>query len=173
MWPEVPCQAPRGHPVEYLVNLFLLDYLTLAYFEITILISDTPLPCLPQLPTTGRSWREIMHIQVRQCGSKIQGQVLGEYRPQWQLFGGLDLQLECINVYYNKASSHKYVPRAILMDLEPGTMDSVSDLGLSGISSGLTTLFLVRVGPSNSWAKGYSMKGAELVNCLGHGAEWV
>lgn len=40
----------------------------------------------------------------------------------------------------------------------------VSDLGLSGTYSGLTTSFLVRVGPSNSWAKGYSMKGAELID---------
>ena len=28
-------------------------------------------------------------------------------------------------VYYNEATGGRYVPRAILMDLEPGTMDSV------------------------------------------------
>ncbi|GBL60590.1 Tubulin beta-5 chain, partial [Araneus ventricosus] len=39
--------------------------------------------------------------------------------------GDSDLQLERINVYYNEASGGKYVPRAILLDLEPGTMDSV------------------------------------------------
>ena len=31
----------------------------------------------------------------------------------------------CINVYFNEATGGRYVPRAILMDLEPGTMDSV------------------------------------------------
>ena len=37
-----------------------------------------------------------------------------------------ELQLERINVYFNEASSyHHYVPRAILFDLEPGTMDSI------------------------------------------------
>lgn len=36
-----------------------------------------------------------------------------------------DLQLERINVYYNEANGGKYVPRAVLVDLEPGTMDSV------------------------------------------------
>ena len=36
-----------------------------------------------------------------------------------------DLQLERINVYFNEATGGRYVPRAILMDLEPGTMDSV------------------------------------------------
>ncbi|KAL3577383.1 hypothetical protein D5086_022666 [Populus alba] len=39
--------------------------------------------------------------------------------------GDSDLQLERINVYYNEASGGRYVPRAVLMDLEPGTMDSV------------------------------------------------
>ena len=28
-------------------------------------------------------------------------------------------------MYYNEASGGKYVPRAVLVDLEPGTMDSV------------------------------------------------
>ncbi|CAH1240968.1 TUBB4B [Branchiostoma lanceolatum] len=39
--------------------------------------------------------------------------------------GDSDLQLERINVYYNEATGGRYVPRAVLMDLEPGTMDSV------------------------------------------------
>ena len=33
---------------------------------------------------------------------------------------------ELWNVYYNEVGSNKYVPRAILVDLEPGTMDSDS-----------------------------------------------
>ena len=32
--------------------------------------------------------------------------------------GDSDLQLERINVYYNEATGGRYVPRAILMDLE-------------------------------------------------------
>lgn len=39
--------------------------------------------------------------------------------------GDSDLQLERINVYYTEANGGKYVPRAILVDLEPGTMDAV------------------------------------------------
>ncbi|XP_077650585.1 tubulin beta-4 chain-like [Urocitellus parryii] len=45
--------------------------------------------------------------------------------PSGNYVGDSDLQLERISIYYNEASSHKYVPRAILVDLEPGTMDSV------------------------------------------------
>ena len=33
-----------------------------------------------------------------------------------------DLQLEHINEYSNEATGRRYVPRAILLDLEPGTM---------------------------------------------------
>ena len=39
--------------------------------------------------------------------------------------GENDMQLERIDVYYNEANNGKYVPRAVLIDLEPGTMDSV------------------------------------------------
>lgn len=35
------------------------------------------------------------------------------------------MQLERIDVYYNEVNGNRYVPRAILVDLEPGTMDSV------------------------------------------------
>ena len=45
--------------------------------------------------------------------------------PTGSYTGTSDLQLERINVYYNEAGSAKYVPRAVLVDLEPGTMDSV------------------------------------------------
>ncbi|KAF0289771.1 Tubulin beta-4B chain [Amphibalanus amphitrite] len=39
--------------------------------------------------------------------------------------GDSDLQIERINVYFNEGSDAKYVPRAVLVDLEPGTMDAV------------------------------------------------
>lgn len=45
--------------------------------------------------------------------------------PNGYYHGESDLQHERIDVYYNEASSGKYVPRAVLIDLEPGTMDSV------------------------------------------------
>merc|ERR1711988_269307 len=48
--------------------------------------------------------------------------------PTGTYHGDSDLQLERINVYYNEATGGRYVPRNILMDLEPGTMDSVLDV---------------------------------------------
>ena len=67
--------------------------------------------------------------------------------------GTNDLQLERINVYYNEVGANKYVPRAVLVDLEPGTMDSVR-------SGPLGTLFrpdnfvFGQNGAGNNWAKG-------------------
>ena len=45
--------------------------------------------------------------------------------PTGTYIGDSELQLERIEVYYNEASGGKFVPRAVLVDLEPGTMDSV------------------------------------------------
>ncbi len=45
--------------------------------------------------------------------------------PTGTYHGDSDLQLDRINVYYNEASGGKYVPRSVLVDLEPGTLDSV------------------------------------------------
>ncbi|CAK0900672.1 unnamed protein product [Prorocentrum cordatum] len=76
--------------------------------------------------------RELVHIQGGQCGNQI-GAKFWERRisdehgidPTGTYHGDSDLQLERINVYYNEATGGRYVPRAVLMDLEPGTMDSV------------------------------------------------
>ena len=75
--------------------------------------------------------REIVAVQGGQCGNQIGAKfwevVSDEHGidPTGTYHGDSDLQLERINVYYNEATGGRYVPRAILMDLEPGTMDSV------------------------------------------------
>ena len=75
--------------------------------------------------------REIVHIQGGQCGNQIGAkfwEVISDEHgvdPTGTYHGDSDLQLERINVYFNEATGGRYVPRAILMDLEPGTMDSV------------------------------------------------
>ena len=75
--------------------------------------------------------REIVHVQAGQCGNQIGAkfwEVISDEHgvdPTGTYHGDSDLQLERINVYYNEATGGRYVPRAILMDLEPGTMDSV------------------------------------------------
>ena len=87
--------------------------------------------------------REIVHIQTGQCGNQI-GQKFWETISEEHgidgeglYVGDNEFQLDRINVYYNTgAVGDKYVPRAIMVDLEPGTMDS-----LRGYSSFLVGAF--------------------------------
>ena len=67
--------------------------------------------------------------------------------------GTNELQLERINVYYNEVGSNKYVPRAILVDLEPGTMDSVRSGPLGALFRPDNFVF-GQSGAGNNWAKG-------------------
>ena len=56
------------------------------------------------------------------CGYVLVGEVICDEHgvdPTGTYHGDSDLQLERINVYYNEATGGRYVPRAILMDLEP------------------------------------------------------
>uniref|UniRef100_A0A2K5IVQ4 Tubulin/FtsZ GTPase domain-containing protein n=1 Tax=Colobus angolensis palliatus TaxID=336983 RepID=A0A2K5IVQ4_COLAP len=75
--------------------------------------------------------REIVHLQAGQCGNQIRAkfwEVISDehgINSTGTYYGDSDLQLERINVYYNKARGGNYVPRAVLVDLEPSTMDSV------------------------------------------------
>ena len=79
--------------------------------------------------------------------------------------GDSDLQLERINVYYNEASGGKYVPRAVLVDLEPGTMDSVRS-GPFGQIFRPDNFVYGQSGAGNNWAKGHYTEGAELVDAV-------
>ena len=72
--------------------------------------------------------------------------------------GESDLQLERINVYYNEASGGKYVPRAVLVDLEPGTMDSVRSSPFGQIFRPDNFVF-GQSGAGNNWAKGHYTEG--------------
>uniref|UniRef100_A0A8C6DLM2 Tubulin beta chain n=1 Tax=Moschus moschiferus TaxID=68415 RepID=A0A8C6DLM2_MOSMO len=85
--------------------------------------------------------------------------------PSGNYVGDSDLQLERISVYYNEASSHKYVPRAILVDLEPGTMDSVQS-GAFGHLFRPDNFIFGQSGAGNNWAKGHYTEGAELVDSV-------
>ena len=87
--------------------------------------------------------------------------------------GTSDLQLERIEVYYNEAqglspeakargeklvSGGKFVPRSILVDLEPGTMDSVRSGPYGGIFRPDNFVF-GQSGAGNNWAKGHYTEG--------------
>ena len=61
-------------------------------------------------------------------------------------------------MYYNEASGGKYVPRAVLVDLEPGTMDSVRS-GPFGQIFRPDNFVFGQSGAGNNWAKGHYTEG--------------
>ncbi|CAK9796369.1 Tubulin beta-8 chain [Anthophora quadrimaculata] len=115
--------------------------------------------------------REIVHIQAGQCGNQIGAkfwEVISDEHgidPTGIYHGDSNLQLERVNVYYNEASGEKYVPRAILVDLEPGTMDSVRSGPFGNIFRPDNFVF-GQSGAGNNWAKGHYTEGAELVDSV-------
>ena len=83
----------------------------------------------------------------------------GEYK------GDSDVQLERINVYYNVTDKGRYVPRAILVDLEPGTMDSCRASPYGEIFRPDNFVF-AQSGAGNNWAKGHYTEVRPLGTCL-------
>ena len=114
--------------------------------------------------TKAEKMREIVHVQAGQCGNQIGAkfwEIISDEHgvdPTGTYQGDSDLQLERINVYYNEASGGKYVPRAVLIDLEPGTMDSVRS-GPYGQIFRPDNFVFGQSGAGNNWAKGHYTEG--------------
>ncbi|KAH7186114.1 beta-tubulin [Fusarium flagelliforme] len=113
--------------------------------------------------------REIVHLQAGQCGNQIGSAfwqtISGEHGldSSGVYNGASELQRARLDVYFNETSSNKYVPRAVLVDLEPGTMDAVRSGPLSQLFRPDNFVF-GKSGAGNNWAKGYYTEGAELVD---------
>jgi tubulin beta len=82
--------------------------------------------------------------------------------PDGTYEGNNNLQLDKIRVYYNESNEKTYVPRAILVDLEPGTMDAARS-GTYGKLYNPDNYIHGQSGAGNNWAKGHFTEGAELV----------
>lgn len=113
--------------------------------------------------------REILYIMVGQCGNQMGAKfwevisdehgigVDGFYR------GDSDLQIERIQVYFTEASGGRMVPRSILTDLEPGTLDTIRSGPYGGLFRPDNFAFGT-AGAGNNWAKGHYTDGAELID---------
>jgi len=115
--------------------------------------------------------REIVFVQVGQCGNQIGTkfwEVISDEHgidPTGTYDGDSDVQLERINVYFNEATGGRYLPRAILTDLEPGTIDSVR-AGPFGNLFRLDNFIFGGTGTSYNWAEGHYLEGAELMDSV-------
>jgi len=66
-------------------------------------------------------------------------------------------------MFFWSLGERKYVPRAVLVDLEPGTMDSIRS-GRYGQLFRPDNFVFGQSGAGNNWAKGHYTEGAELVD---------
>jgi tubulin beta len=134
--------------------------------------------------------REIVHVQVGQCGNQV-GKAFWETVAVEHCIGtdckfnpnlnsekaadqdgdGIFDELENIDVYFretnsdsrNNSTSHpSFVARALVVDLEPGTVDVLKASAYNQIFSQKNLIFGAN-GAGNNWAKGHYTEGAELV----------
>ena len=115
--------------------------------------------------------REIVSIQAGQCGNQIGSkfwEVISDEHgidTKGAYHGDNKMQLDHVNVYFNEGTTGRYVPRAVLMDLEPGTMDSVR-AGPYGQIFRPDNFVFGQTGAGNNWAKGHYTEGAELIDSV-------
>ncbi|EDO17234.1 hypothetical protein Kpol_1035p48 [Vanderwaltozyma polyspora DSM 70294] len=115
--------------------------------------------------------REIIHISTGQCGNQIGAAfwetICGEHGLDFDgnYHGTSDLQKARLGVYFNEASSGKWVPRSVNVDLEPGTIDAVRNSSMGNLFRPDNYIF-GQSSAGNVWAKGHYTEGAELVDSV-------
>jgi tubulin beta len=115
--------------------------------------------------------REIIHLQVGQCGNQIGEAFFKVINAEHGLDGAgvwagtQNEQAERLNVYYNQVQSGKNVPRAVLVDLEPGVLEVIKN-GALGKLFKPDNMISAMSGAGNNWAKGHYTEGAELIDSV-------
>lgn len=101
-----------------------------------------------------------------QIGSKFWEVISAEHGidATGQYKGEDDVQLERIAVYYTEADKKRYVPRSVMVDLEPGTMDSLRASPYGGVFKPDNFVF-GQSGAGNNWAKVSEKKRAKHSSC--------
>ncbi|KAI6655033.1 beta-tubulin [Oopsacas minuta] len=117
--------------------------------------------------------REIICIQIGQCGNQIGTKFWEEIgdehiidvkgNPVASKVEDIWQRKERINVYYDESKSHKFVPRSILADLDPVSIDSIK-AGKLGKLFKAENMLNAGGSTGNNCAKGLYTDGVELSN---------
>ena len=74
-----------------------------------------------------------------------------------------DVQIQKADVYFSEAHGGRYVPRTVLIDLEPGVLNAVRSQKAMGALFNPDTFISAQNGAGNNFAKGYFSEGCELI----------
>ena len=114
--------------------------------------------------------REILSIHVGQCGNQIADQfwrlILKEHGL---LENGSVRDSNAVKantnqeVFFHKVREGKYVPRAILVDLEPGVIARIEDGEMHELFDE-GSIIRKLPGAANNWARGYNVEGERVID---------
>lgn len=115
-------------------------------------------------------YRSIISLQAGQCGNQIGNTFWNTISEEHGIGpdgrpveGCSETQQERIGVYYNQAHDERFVPRSVLVDLEPGVVDNIKASPLGKIFHP-DNFVHGQNGAGNNWAKGHYTEGSELVD---------
>ena len=115
--------------------------------------------------------REIVHFQVGQCGNQVGTQFWETICKEHGInengcySGNEPLQKEGTHVYFTSSRGCRYVPRSIMVDLEPATLDTVKNSSYGKVFKP-DNFVSGQTGAGNNFAKGYYTEGAEVVESV-------
>lgn len=127
--------------------------------------------------------REIIHISTGQCGNQIGSAFWEAISTEHGIDGSgkrnspdaksvtlsttsatsaSSASNEKLDVYYSE-SGNRYVPRAVMVDLEPGAVDNIRSSAWGDLFRPDNFVHALS-SAGNNWAKGYYTEGAEIIN---------
>lgn len=115
--------------------------------------------------------RGIVSLQAGQCGNQVGSSFWETIASEHGIdasgaYTGTDpLQLERAGVYFSEGSEGRYVPRAVMLDLEPGVVDTIKSSKFGAMFRPDNFVF-GQSGAGNNWAKGHYTEGAELIDSV-------
>lgn len=114
---------------------------------------------------------EIIVIHMGQCGNRLGAKFWETIADEHGIdstgnyHGQSDQELEQINVFFNTSMTGRFIPRAVLADLEPDNVEAVR-AGPYGQLFKPDNFVFGQTGSGNNWAKGYCTEGAELIDSV-------
>lgn len=113
--------------------------------------------------------REIVHIQVGQCGNQLGvnfwEMICDEHAidSEGNFRGFSPLQLDKLNVFFSCCNNGRYVPRAILVDLESSVLAAIKNSD-AGLLFKPDNYIYAKSGAANNWARGFYSNGQLLID---------